>query len=139
MQSELETNRGVSGALPLGCAERLRLCGTSPPFFFSFAAPEGEPSSGANVVDIWLYNGKAKPFPGVSTFSRVGGVGEVAVGELEAEGLGAFGVVDQFLAQQGDEVEAGGAVGPGWPTGQGLIGLCAFGAKAWRAARSRAL
>jgi hypothetical protein len=56
MLSKLETNRGVSGALPLGCAERLRLSGQSPPFFFSFAPPEAEPSSGANVVDIWLYN-----------------------------------------------------------------------------------
>ncbi|MGA3328003.1 MAG: hypothetical protein ABSF45_26435, partial [Terriglobia bacterium] len=29
-------------------------------------------------------------------FSRVGGLGEGAVGELEAQGLGAFGVVDHF-------------------------------------------
>ena len=32
---------GVSGALPLGCAERLRLSGQSRPFLFSFAPPEG--------------------------------------------------------------------------------------------------
>ena len=62
-------------------------------------------------------------------FSGVGGVGEGAVGELEAEGLGAFGVVDHFFAQQGDEVEAGGAVGLASPFGQGLISCAAFGAE----------
>ena len=44
-------------------------------------------------------------------FSGVGGLGEGAVGGLEAQGLGAFAMVDYFLAQPGDEVEAGRAVG----------------------------
>ena len=38
-------------------------------------------------------------------------------------------MVDHFLAQQGDEVEAGGAVGPASPAGQGLIGLRPIGAE----------
>src|ERR1039458_3321777 len=41
MLFKLDPNRGVSGALPLGCAERLRLSGPMYFFFFSFAPPEG--------------------------------------------------------------------------------------------------
>jgi len=69
------------------------------------------------------------PEPGVSTLSRVSGLDEGAVSELKAQGLGAFGVVDHFLAQEGDEVEAGRAVGLASPAGQGLIGWRTFGAE----------
>ena len=62
-------------------------------------------------------------------FSRVGGVGEGAVGEWEAKGLGVFGVVDQFLAQQGDEVKAGRPMGLASPPGQSLKSVAAFGAE----------
>src|SRR5208282_1405654 len=43
--------------------------------------------------------------------------------------MGAFGVVDHFVAQQGDEVEAGRAVGLASPSGQSRISLGAFGAE----------
>ena len=38
-------------------------------------------------------------------------MGEDAVGKVEAAGVGAFGMVDHFFAQEGAEVEAGRAVG----------------------------
>ena len=69
------------------------------------------------------------PVPGVSTFSRVVGVGEGGVGELEAQRLGRFRVVDHFFTQQGDQVEAGRAVGLAPPAGQRLISRAARGAE----------
>ncbi len=71
------------------------------------------------LSNTWRVHSEALEF---LHFSRVSGVGEGAVGELEAQRLGAFGVVDHFLAQEGDEVEAGRAVGLATPLGQGLIG-----------------
>ena len=66
---------------------------------------------------------------GICTFSCVGGLSESVIGELEAEGLGAFGVVDHFPAQQGDEVKAGRPMGLASPPGQSLISLAPFGAE----------
>jgi len=43
--------------------------------------------------------------------------------------LDQFGMLDHFLPQQGDQVEAGGAVGFAPPPWQGLISLAAFDAE----------
>src|ERR1017187_7891612 len=62
-------------------------------------------------------------------FLRVGGLGEGAVSELKAGGWRAFGMVDHFLAEEGDEVEAGRSVSIASPSGQSRKSLGALGAE----------
>jgi len=107
-----ESNSPFPGALPPAIKLRPSRARKGGGFFrslFSPAAGLGRASRALAPEVAWLQGLKAhsalrteaaglKPCPGVSTFSRVGGLGEGAVGELEGGGLGAFGMVDHFFA-----------------------------------------